>query len=147
MISGTVGNSFFSAAMLYFGLWLAPKRSTLLMIFCTPAKTTVPNQNLFISASFWWLLAQLKVVLIFGGNGVLRRCWWLVLQCRYKGCSLVPIFDDYWHCWKFFYFLGAMLYFGTVEYNSAEKMLFKNAIFEFQALFNLSFCFSEQYCA
>ena len=56
--------------------------------------TTVPNQNLFISASFWWLLAQLEVVLIFGGNGVLRRCWWLVLQCRYKGYSLVPIFDE-----------------------------------------------------
>ena len=77
--------------------------------------TTVPNQKLFISANFWWLLAQLEVVLFFGGNGVLRRCWWLVLQCRYKGCSLVPIFDDYWHWWKFFYFLAALLYFGTVE--------------------------------
>ena len=77
--------------------------------------TTVPKQRLFISANFWWLLAQLKIVLFFGDNGVLRRCWWLLLQCRYKGCSLVPIFDDYWHCWKFFYFLAAMLNFGTVE--------------------------------
>ena len=64
--------------------------------------TTVPKQRLFISANFWGLMAQLKVVLFFGGNGVLRRCWWLLLQCRYKGCSLVPIFDDYWHCWKCF---------------------------------------------
>ena len=80
------------------------------------ASTTVPKQRLFITANFWCLLAQLKVVLFFGGKGVLGRCWWLVLQCRYNGCSLRPIFDNYWHCWKFFYFfLAAMLYFGTVE--------------------------------
>ena len=77
--------------------------------------TTVPKQRLFISATFWWLLAQLKVVLFFGGNVVLRHCWGLVQQHRKECCSTVPTFDDFRHCWSFYYFQAAMLYFGAVD--------------------------------
>ena len=44
--------------------------------------------------------------IIFSVNFLLRHCWWLVLQCRSKGCSLVPIFDDNRLCWKFIFFGG-----------------------------------------
>ena len=80
----------------------------------------------------WWLvhqcrknaIQQCQLLMIFGHyliffifrrQGFTCHLWWLVLQYRNKGCSLVPIFDYYWHCWKFFCFLAAMLYFGTVE--------------------------------
>ena len=84
--------------------------------------TTVPKQRLFISANFWRLLAQLKVVLFFGGNVVLRPCWALVQQRRKECCSKMPSFDNFKHCLTFFCFSEAVLCFSTVEgYNSAKK--------------------------
>ena len=71
--------------------------------------TRVPKQWLFIIFNFWWLLAQLKVVLFFGGNVVFRHCWALVQQRRKECCSKMPIFDDFKHCLTIFLFFGSSI--------------------------------------
>ena len=89
------------------------------------------KQRLFISANFWWLLAQFKVVLFFGGNVVLRHCWGLVQQRRKECCSTVPTFDDFRHCLTIFFFSETVLCFSTVEgYNSAKKTCSTVPIFD-----------------
>ena len=92
---------------------------------------------------FLMLFGTVELFSFSGGNVVLRRFWWLVLQCGNKGCSLVPILDGYWHCWKWFSFAAAVLYFGTVEsyYISAEK----NAIQQCQLLRIFRHCWTFSY--
>ena len=68
------------------------------------ASTTLRKQRLFISANFWWLLAQLKVVLFFGDNGVLRHCWELVHQCWKECYSTMQIFENFLALLKVFLF-------------------------------------------
>ena len=78
------------------------------MQFCASAQlrgTIVPKKSVQ-QCQFLMLFGTVELFLFSGGNVILRRFWWLVLQCRNKGCSLVPIFDDYWHSWKFFFLFG-----------------------------------------
>ena len=64
--------------------------------------STMPTFNNF---------SALLIILLFaGGNVVLRRCWWLVHQCRknaFQQCQLLMIFV---HCFYFFYFPESRLY-------------------------------------
>ena len=107
------------------------------------ASTSVPKRSYSTMTTFdnFWALLNLifftAAIVFFGAvDGV--------LQCRYKGCSLVPIFDDYWHCWKWFSFLAAMLYFGTVEVQQRRKEFYSTmpTFDNFAALLNNFLFFS-----
>ena len=101
MIIGTVENSFF--------FWRQCCTSALFSV-----STTAPKRMLFRNANFWWFQALFNLFFCFfgssivkscstmptfdafrhcwaflysGGNVVLRRFWWLVLQCGNKGTS------------------------------------------------------------